>query len=270
MYVVKRNGTEIDFDISKIYTAISKIFDSSPSLLDIDCIDDKERENYHSFLRIMAELDWPAFFEYTPELHSEVISFVKEGNYSGIEKTLYSYFGALFLKDLQDRLEVSPVISPLRLPALREALLLYQLGYFHGAVAILITQMEGIISDIDRYIINTGRTYSEKTLERISSVYKVSDQNEKGLVIKTILEAKDLDRIDREYDYMIGYLRMKILGGNPSDEDLCHHANRHKICHGSQCNYGTKEHALKTILCIDALNYVADVLVSNSDQPIAS
>ena len=32
------------------------------------------------------------------------------------------------------------------------------------------------------------------------------------------------------------------------------------VNHGNQCNYGTREHTLKLILCLDALEYVAEIL----------
>lgn len=42
------------------------------------------------------------------------------------------------------------------------------------------------------------------------------------------------------------------------------HVNRNKLCHGAQLNYGTKEHALKTILCIDALAWIAEVIANSA------
>ena len=249
-----------DFAISKISLAIQKAFEATATDSYFEQSSEEERENYHTFVRIMAELDWPAFLEYDPDLHTEVISCVEAGDAKGITDALYSHFGALFLKVLEVRLEESAVIWAERLPAIREALLLYQLGYYYGAVAILITQMEGILSDIDEYITHTGRAYDEKNLRLIDTRYKVSSKKEKGLVVKTLLEAKDVDGVAGEYDYLIGYLRMKVLGDKLSEEDLSEHANRHAICHGRQCNYGSKEHALRTILCIATLECAADVI----------
>ena len=212
----------------------------------------------------MAEFDWPAFLEYDPDLHSEVISCVEAGDAKGITQALYNYFGPLFLKELEERFKESEVIHTERLPAIREAFLLYQLGYYYGAVAILVTQVEGLLSDIDEYITRAGRVYDERSLHLVATRYKVSNKKEKGLVIKTLLEAKGIDGVAGEYDYLIGYLRMKFLGNKLSEEELAEHANRHAICHGEQCNYGSKEQALKTILCVDALEYVATV-IANSD-----
>jgi hypothetical protein len=46
-------------------------------------------------------------------------------------------------------------------------------------------------------------------------------------------------------------------------EETQKHTNRHLLCHGAQLNYGTKEHALKIILCIDALMWVGEVIADN-------
>lgn len=263
--VVKRDGMIADFDISKISLAIQRAFDTTAADSYFGWSTEEERENYRTYVRIMAELDWPAFLEYDPDLHSEIISCVEDGDAEGITDALYHHFGALFLKELEGRFEESEVIRSERLPAIRQAFLLYQLGYYYGAVAILITQMEGILSDINEYITHTGRAYDEKNLRLLDTRYGgVKGWSEKGLAIKALLEAKDADGVAGEYDYLIGYLKAKTLDGTPSEEDLAEHANRHKICHGKQCNYGSKEHALKTILCIAALEYAADV-IANSD-----
>lgn len=260
--IQKRNGTALDFDISKIVQAIEKAMEARCNQATVE-----ESENYRKFVRVMAELDWPAFLEYDPKLHAEVLSCVNSSNLDGITEALYNHFNALFLKDLQDRCEASQIIQSQRMPAIREALLLYQLGYYYGSVAILVTQLAGIVSDIDTYITVSGRTYDTENLRLINSRYKVSSKNEKGLAIKALLEAKDIDGVTGEYDYLIGYFRMKVFGSNLSGDALCEHANRHAICHGDQCNYGSKEHALKTILCIDALEHVADILTNDDSSP---
>lgn len=267
--VAKRDGTIAEFDISKISLAIQKAFEATAADSYLEWSTEEERDNYHKFVRIMAEFDWPAFLEYDSDLHDEIISCVENGDAEGMTNALYSHFDALFLKELEERFEKSAVIRSERLPAIREALLLYQLGYYYGAVAILITQMEGILSDIDEYIVRTGRAYDEKNLRLIDTRYKVSIKKEKGLVVKTLLEAKDIDGVAGEYDYLIGYLRVKVLGNKPSEEELSEHANRHEICHGRQCNYGSKEHALKIILCIDALEYVATVIADSATDDMA-
>ena len=78
-----------------------------------------------------------------------------------------------------------------------------------------------------------------------------------------VLEGKSSDDLQGEYGYLLGYLRFKIFRTHMSKEDTEHHVNRNLLCHGAQLNYGTKEHALKVILCIDALSWVAEVIAKS-------
>ena len=258
--IVKRDGRTVDFDIEKIALAIENAFAAERQYFSYA----EELENYRLYIRVLAELGWPAFLEYDPELHEKVISCMEDEDAEGIKEVLYEYFDALFIKGLQDRIENSEVINPSRGPVMKEALLLYQLGYYFGAVAVLVTQIEGVISDIDDYINVSGRKYDSENIALLRPRYNVSENNEKGLAIKTLLEAKSVDGVAGEYDRLIGYLRAWVLRDKLTEDELSEHANRHAICHGRQCNYGTKEHALKTILCIDALEHVASVIATDT------
>lgn len=260
MRISTRCSQPILFDIEKVLSALEKAGEAYYKDYDERDLLEEELENYCTYVRIMAELGWPAFLEYDTDVHAEVIACVETGDMERINNLIYNRYGALFLKELEVGLEELSLIHPERLPAIKEALLLYQLGYYYGSVAILITQMEGILFDIDGYITEHGLTYKEENLRLIDTRYKASKKNEKGLMLKTLLTAKDIDGIAVEYDYLIGYLRTVVLRDALPEEELLEHANRHKICHGKQSNYGSKEHALKTILCIDALVCVAEVI----------
>ena len=78
-----------------------------------------------------------------------------------------------------------------------------------------------------------------------------------------VLEGKSLDDDQNEYGFLLGYLRFKTFRTHISEEEMERHVNRNMLCHGVQLNYGTKEHALKTILCIDALAWVAEVIAKS-------
>ena len=74
------------------------------------------------------------------------------------------------------------------------------------------------------------------------------------------LEARESSQVLCEFDYMIGYFRMKFFKNGMTPEECEENANRHDVNHGNQCNYGTRDHALRLILCLDALVYVAEIL----------
>lgn len=50
----------------------------------------------------------------------------------------------------------------------------------------------------------------------------------------------------------VRYMR-KIIYTSEETMSTSNHPCRNKICHGDQVNYGTQEHALKSILIIDSL-----------------
>lgn len=255
--ILKRDGRVVCYDHCKIAEAIARAWVGTYDTYEPS---EDELENYRNFLWVMSELDWPAFFEYDPIFHKDILQCVKTHDMDQLLSTLYCHFDALYLKDLIDRLDESRVIAKRRMAAIREAILLYQLGYYYGTVSILVDQIGGIIKDIGGHVDEKMAGYSSKNLSLVNSRYQVSAKSEKGQLISALLEAREKDRLLWEYDYAIGYFRMKFFRDTLSEEELDENANRHLICHGNQCNYGTQDHALKVILCLDTLEYISSVL----------
>ena len=258
--ITKRNGSVVAFDMEKIAAAVEKALQSTTYY---DRLSEDEQENYHDYVRIMAELDWPAYINGDPVFHQTVIDLYEEKGASGVESAIYDYYGALYLKDLEDQLSASNIIKEERRPLFHEALLLYQLGYYYGAVAILITQIIGITADIERYLKDNNAAYDPKTLELIKRRYGFDHTNDTSRVMTAVVEGMSIDDDENEYGFLLGYLRFKIFRTHMPKVDTEKHVNRHMVCHGTQLNYGTKEHALKVILCIDALAWVAEVISNN-------
>ena len=254
---VRNKDGNAGFDIEKISAAIEI---AMQSMHYFDRFSENEQENYHSYVRIMAELDWPAYINGDAIFHQMIIDLYEADDVPGIESAIFDYYGPVFLKELEDRLSTSNVIKKDRLPLFKEALLLYQLGYYYGAVSILITQIIGITADIERFLKKNNTTYEQKTLELIKTRYGFHDTNDTSRVMTAVLEGMSIDDEENEYGFLLGYLRFKIFHTHIPKGETEKHANRHSICHGAQLNYGTKEHALKVILCIDALAWIAEVI----------
>ena len=162
--IMKRDGREVLFDMEKIAAAVEKAMQSTSYY---DRLTDEEQENYHSYVRIMAELDWPAYINGDTIFHQMIIDSYASYGRQGVESAIYDYYGALYLKNLEDQLASSEVIKKERLPLFHEAFLLYQLGYYYGSVAILITQIIGITADIEKFLKKNKASYDPKTLELI-------------------------------------------------------------------------------------------------------
>lgn len=208
----------------------------------------------------MAELDWPAYINGDPDFHEEIINSYETEGIPGVESAIYDYYGALYLKGLEDELAASKVIKQERLPLFHEALLLYQLGYYHGAVAILITQLIGITADIEKFLKENDASYNQKTIELMKKRYRLAHTNDTYRVMTAVVEGMTIDDEQNEYGFLLGYLRFKIFHNHMPKAETEKHVNRNMLCHGSQLNYGTKEHALKVILCVDALAWIAEVI----------
>ena len=254
MIVIKRDGHVMDYDRSVIAKAV-EIFCGTANVSQAE-----ELENYRNYLRVMAELDWPAFFEYDPFFHKTILRCVEDNDMERLLLTLYERFDSAYLRDLERRLYASQVIVGQRMQPIREAFRLYRHKYYYGCGSILVDQMEGVIKDISEYVSTHTAGYSERTLDLVESRYKVTSRSEKGQVITALLEAQESSQILWEFDYMIGYFRMKFFGNRMTPEEWEENVNRHDVTHGNQCNYGTRDHALRLILCLDALVYVAEIL----------
>jgi len=106
--VMHRNGSTIAFDTEKIMAAVEKALQSSSHN---DSFTQEERQNYHSYVRILAELEWPAYINGDPIFHAAVIDRYETDGEKGVEDEIYRYYGALYLKDLEDQLSASLVIK---------------------------------------------------------------------------------------------------------------------------------------------------------------
>ena len=132
---------------------------------------EENKKNFHDYVRIMAEIDWPAYINGDPIFHSTIIDRYEIEGESGVAEEMYHYYDALYLKGLEEQLSASEVINQERLPLFHEALLLYQLGYYYGSVAILTPQIVGITADIEKFLKKNHASYDSETLALMKKRY---------------------------------------------------------------------------------------------------
>ncbi len=247
---------KFEFNTQKLAAAIKIICE--------DIKREHEDENYHRFIRIMAELDWPAFLEYDPWLHERVIEYYEEDRIEELINALYDNFDTAYLKEFVNRCKLSKVIKTERIPIIEEAVFLLHIERYYGAVATLITQIAGIVADIEEFMKDNDMEYDERNEKLIRKRYKISATNEKGRLLNTLLEGQRINDEQGEYNYLIGYFRSKVFSSGLDGDEIYKHANRNMICHGEQTSFGSKEQALKVVLCIDALVWVAESIYEYS------
>ena len=229
----------------------------------------KERQTYHYYIRIIAELGWPAYNDADFDFHKHIVDLVETEQYEKIEDAIYDHYDAVYIQELQEILEDAPLINSGRLPILKEAFLLYNLGYYYGSVALLISQIGGIAKDIERELLNNGVCFDPDNEKLLESRYRVTRTSEKGKVIMALLENYKYNDEEKENLYSIGYFRSIVFNDQLKGEDLLHHTSRHMLLHGEQLTFGSKEQALKLILCVDILYNAAYVLYNELIIPSA-
>lgn len=253
MIKVKTRTKEIVFDLKNITAALEKVFLSEI----VAAIDAAE---YREYICIMKKLGWPAFFNFDSAFHTLIIYLFNHGHVDDIEPLLFEWYDRHYFVDLKKRISESAVIRKDRLASLSEALLLYQRGYYYGAVAIITPQLVGLVSDLNLYMKNNALVYNPANLKEIEQGCGISLSLDIGLILAAILEGKDLDDEPGGYDSLSSYMRFKVYNNKMSSEDTAYHVSRHLFSHGVQVNYGTRRHALRIIMCLDALVWITQVI----------
>lgn len=221
----------------------------------------EEKENYHQFIWNMAEIGWPAYMDGDLDFHKTINALFENGEYDEIINTIYSHYDNDYIEILAKQIEDSCVLKKDRIPVIQEALELYKLGYYYGSVAILLSQIIGIVKDIESFCEENNMPFNSENEKQLLARYKVSINSDKKRVIAALMEGMDRNDVEREYLYLIGYFRNIVFYNELSEESqLTTDVNRNMVLHGEQLTFGSKEQALKLILCTDALFWVSEVL----------
>lgn len=263
-FSVIKNSPVFEFEIEKISKAVSDAFFKSEFYVEpkIDFqLSKEEKESYHQFIWNMAEIGWPAYMDGDLDFHKTINALFENGEYDEIINTIYSHYDNDYIEILAKQIEDSCVLKKDRIPVIQEALELYKLGYYYGSVAILLSQIIGIVKDIESFCEENNMPFNPENEKQLLARYKVSINSDKKRVIAALMEGMDRNDVEREYLYLIGYFRNIIFYNELSEESqLTTDVNRNMVLHGEQLTFGSKEQALKLILCTDALFWVSEVL----------
>ena len=206
---------------------------------------------------IEAESKWPIFHLDDDNLHKEFKTCFESSDLKARDKLLFktvdSYCDSSFWNRHVKRWEKTKLIKTERIPLLKEALMLYNLGYYFGATSILVCQIYGIASDISSYLKDHGYKMSETEKQSLSEHFDINYEDidkEKGQLLQSLNFVLTGSFV---WGKMFRYLKEEILCSSDSKKRWATQPLRNKICHGDQLNFGTKEHALKALLIIDML-----------------
>ena len=215
---------------------------------------------FHKLSIIMAlrKAEWPLFFYIDENFIDLFDRFVPNGESDSeiIGQMLMDYIDDSKISFIRASWKESLSIE--RNAIVDEAIKLYKNESYYGCVALFSCQIEGIISETYAEQETFGRKY---TLEDLKIGYKCCNQGknmpETMKLKKNPTEKQQLlvmltDVESGAFSFMAGaeYLYNYIFTSNDLMNDSMHPC-RHKICHGTQLNFGTKEHAIKAILAFD-------------------
>ena len=212
------------------------------------------------YLRFLESVQWPLFLEEDELLRDSLSKYYDEESYplDEIRDIIIDYYTgdkidiirmswAELLKEDIDRLAI-----------LQEAVLLHEKEYYYGSTALLMSQVYGLITKMDGELRKSGYEVDERAIRAVCDHYKVKyddwkqrgAKHERGQLLRLMAV---IDGGFLYWDAVTKYIRNIILKSNAEDQTTFHNPMRHKILHGVQLNYGTKEHSLKAILTIDLL-----------------
>lgn len=213
-----------------------------------------------SYLMYVKDQNWPLFLIMEDEFVDEIIKVKDLVSYKTINEVVFDYIDEQYVDSLYDSWIKVENINKERIPLLKEAIELYKNGYYFGTTSILMCQIDGIAEDI--FGANIPEDNDEEIIAKIQRVYRNAHitNRESSLTIRKIKGREKLQLLWASGSVENGVLLWQIIAnyifesvyasGNNADYD---NPCRNKICHGEQMNYGTKEHALKSILVIDLL-----------------
>lgn len=224
---------------SAVHTPISKI----------------EDEYYKSLL----EYHWPLFCIDDVNFSQTFITLAKNNAANeDITKLVFDYCSNEYLEQLEQKWKNTDAINSARFPILSEALLTYKKDYFYTSTSTLVCQIYGIISDIISTTKQFHAELSESDQKEVLDQFEIEQKtlaSEKGHMLQAIYRLSPKNYI--KWCSLGQYLLNDVLCSSESKKRFETQPLRNKICHGVQLNFGTKEHALKSILIIDALITVA-------------
>lgn len=211
------------------------------------------------YIELLKQLKWPLFLINDEGFITKIKAAYEESIDSHkILHIVAEYCNRQYMQQVLSNWLSSTAIKEGRIPILKEAVSLHNRGNFFASTSILMCQIYGIASDIVTLSERNGLVADMSGKELIINNYCIdgnSINREKGRLIQAILFA---NRGVFVWDAFAYYLTSEILCSSKSEESWATQPLRNKICHGEQLNYGTFEHSIKAILCIDLLILLAN------------
>ena len=221
-------------------------------------------ENRRKFIDIVAHCNMPVYFETDTELQDLILDICQnsEEKYPKheVENCVMDYYTADRLEDLLQYWFSKKWIEPEHKNALKEAVKLYELGFYWGCSCILLSQVNGLITEL--YDATNVKTKMPKTEQmKLLRVYNIKNP--------TSEKAKGILMIGMQQNGIYGWYKFAKYFKDftySNKKNKAHYQfdpGRNRCCHGKQLNLGEKLIALKSILTIDVVIQMSEDLLNN-------
>lgn len=230
------------------------------------------------FLRFLENIKWPLFLERNKTLQESLSQYYIETgdyDYDGIRDTIFEYYSDDKIEDICELWKEILQDDVMRFDILKQAIILHREEKYYASTALLMSQVDGIITKADNFIKDRSYKVNEDTIKALCKRYKYeypnwkknSNDHERAQMLK-------LMAITEEgliyWDAITKYIIDIVLKRNGDDDIAAYNPMRNKILHGVQLNYGTKEHSLKAILTVDLLiqyyTEIASIIDSDDEE----
>ena len=170
-----------------------------------------------------------------------------------MRKIIFEYYDDTYVDKIFLQIIDAGIFCPDRNELLFEAAYDYRIGSYGGAGAILATQFGGIIEDAyDMENLLCRFTSDEK--QEIMDCFGMDKKGINGDKGKAFLTMNRQKGVLGWYQISM-YFQEHLYSSK--EDDMQEHPKRHKVCHGIQLRYNTKEMNLKLIMCLQILAELA-------------
>ncbi|MCD7892356.1 MAG: hypothetical protein LUG60_01520 [Erysipelotrichaceae bacterium] len=206
-----------------------------------------------SYLMALKDYKWPLYSLNDSDFIDVILDFSEKEVFQNVmDETIISILTNDYIQNLNFKFNHQDE-SKNWSPILDEIIISYLQGLYFSSTTLSMCTISGIINDLfEKY-----DDYLEKSRENLNILADFLELSNNDLNSKNKDEKRKLALIVNDID--MGYFRWQnalyyIFKDVYTSKNKNYDPNqpcRNMICHGIQTNYGTKEHALKAILCID-------------------
>lgn len=215
-----------------------------------------------SYMSLLKDLKLPLFLIDNSAMQKEIIDACEKtlDERKAVEIAL-KYCDSAFIDEILAYWNKCETISADRKNILQEALFLHNEKRYYASTSILMCQIYGIVTDMNKVAKKKGLILDDEDKKVVAEHFSIKEDNinsEKGLLAQMTTLPKEGNMV---WIMIAEYIIKEILCSSDSKTRWATQPLRNKICHGSQLNFNTEEHSLKAVLVIDILIQLTEQLM---------